>query len=180
MHSTPPFCLHQLTYLQHIFHTNKHNQTLNTYITLQVLPAELSLGSLCCKDSACSVVANIQRGTPTVTRVYSPNEGTLASPEEFTAYVEFDRPVDVVGKPCLVLDLPGLPCADYVSKAELNVLLFRYTVRDTDATSSLDYHSPEALIFVQNKTASQELSGLYDGILLMGAFSRVQVGVYII
>ena len=141
---------------------------------LPVLPADLSIGSLCCQDAACSVVANIQSGTPRVTRVYSPQEGILAPFEEIIAYVEFDKPVDVVGKPCLQLDLANQPCAEYVSKAELNVLTFRYTVRDVDATSSLDYYSPEALRFIGNNTVSQELDGLYDGILLMGAFSRVE------
>jgi len=137
---------------------------------LPLLPAELSLGSSCCQGTTCApvVVAAVYSSSsaPRVVNVTSTQSGqTFSSPSEVLILVAFSTPVLLVGKAELVLDLPGSPSAHYVRKFDSHSLLFVYTVREVDASASLEYQSSNALRITS--------AGKFDGIVKQGTHGLV-------
>lgn len=129
-----------------------------------VQPAELDLGTVCCRDK-CSVNANVVRSAPRVVRVYSDQSTTLSKSDELKIYVQFSRPVVVLGDAVIQLNLPGSPNATLVSKVASRILRFKYIIRSQDFASAVDYLGHNALMISS--------SGVYDGIYLQGSYAPV-------
>jgi hypothetical protein len=85
----------------------------------------------------CLVVTNVTSPTP---------DGTYTTGQSIDITVSFTSPVDVSGKPTILLETGVTDrAAAYVSGSGTNTLTFRYTVMDGDSSGDLDYVASDSL-----------------------------------
>ncbi len=80
--------------------------------------------------------------SPNVLKVFAENKNTnYNTGEEIIISIEFNEKVYVIGSPKLMLatNLNQVGYADYISGSNTNILKFKYKIKDTDFTQTLNY-----------------------------------------
>lgn len=112
---------------------------------IAIQDADIRIQPVCCATGICSLSSNILTEALIALRVYAGQSGVYSFPSSIDIYIDFNRPVVVIGQPVLLLSLPTNGTAVYIQNVNSNTLHFVYDLLPEDFTSDLDYASYPSL-----------------------------------